>query len=232
MYRTVRCAAVSRPAGPLDAWTMARADPQRSQPAIRFATIKDPRRAAGPSHRADHGKTGAVSGRCRRLGVAMPAARRAGLPALGAGGTPSHTRSQNRERSRPIGGRIRPHLVRAASAGAATFDSRTAEEVGFEPTVPRSGTPVFETGPFNHSGTPPEHTRSRLTSQQNSPWRIHHGGFAPNRGRRDAEETERQEKEWALVLGGGRSRAIPGKARQRVARRGDGEAVGRPRRKR
>ena len=32
----------------------------------------------------------------------------------------------------------------------------SAEEVGFEPTVPRSGTPVFETGPFNHSGTPPD----------------------------------------------------------------------------
>lgn len=31
-----------------------------------------------------------------------------------------------------------------------------AEEVGFEPTVPETGTPVFETGPFNHSGTPPE----------------------------------------------------------------------------
>jgi hypothetical protein len=30
-----------------------------------------------------------------------------------------------------------------------------AEEVGFEPTVPRCGTPVFETGPINHSGTPP-----------------------------------------------------------------------------
>src|SRR5690606_4335902 len=30
-----------------------------------------------------------------------------------------------------------------------------AEEVGFEPTVPETGTPVFETGPFNHSGTPP-----------------------------------------------------------------------------
>src|SRR5262249_14254975 len=30
-----------------------------------------------------------------------------------------------------------------------------AEEVGFEPTVPQCGTPVFETGPFNHSGTPP-----------------------------------------------------------------------------
>ncbi len=27
--------------------------------------------------------------------------------------------------------------------------------MGFEPTVPRCGTPVFETGPFNHSGTPP-----------------------------------------------------------------------------
>ena len=31
-----------------------------------------------------------------------------------------------------------------------------AEEEGFEPSVPRCGTPVFETGPFNHSGTPPE----------------------------------------------------------------------------
>ena len=34
-----------------------------------------------------------------------------------------------------------------------------AEEVGFEPTVPRRGTPVFETGPFNHSGTPPRVAR-------------------------------------------------------------------------
>jgi integrase len=33
--------------------------------------------------------------------------------------------------------------------------SGVTEEVGFEPTVPRCGTPVFETGPFNHSGTPP-----------------------------------------------------------------------------
>ena len=47
----------------------------------------------------------------------------------------------------------------------------------------------------------------------------------PSRGRRDAEETERQEQERALVLVGGRSRAIPGEVRQRVARRGDGEAV-------
>ena len=30
-----------------------------------------------------------------------------------------------------------------------------AEEVGFEPTEPETGSPVFETGPFNHSGTPP-----------------------------------------------------------------------------
>lgn len=34
-----------------------------------------------------------------------------------------------------------------------------AEEVGFEPTVPETGTPVFETGPFNHSGTPPGYRR-------------------------------------------------------------------------
>src|SRR4051794_12869581 len=32
----------------------------------------------------------------------------------------------------------------------------SAEEEGFEPSVPRCGTPVFETGPFNHSGTPPK----------------------------------------------------------------------------
>jgi hypothetical protein len=35
------------------------------------------------------------------------------------------------------------------------FQDFLAEEVGFEPTVPGTGTPVFETGPFNHSGTPP-----------------------------------------------------------------------------
>ena len=32
---------------------------------------------------------------------------------------------------------------------------QTAEEVGFEPTEPETGSPVFETGPFDHSGTPP-----------------------------------------------------------------------------
>lgn len=30
-----------------------------------------------------------------------------------------------------------------------------AERVGFEPTVEKNPTPVFETGPFNHSGTFP-----------------------------------------------------------------------------
>ncbi len=30
-----------------------------------------------------------------------------------------------------------------------------AEEVGFEPTVPEKRTTVFETAPFNRSGTPP-----------------------------------------------------------------------------
>ena len=30
-----------------------------------------------------------------------------------------------------------------------------AEGVGFEPTVPQSSTPDFESGPFDHSGTLP-----------------------------------------------------------------------------
>ena len=30
-----------------------------------------------------------------------------------------------------------------------------AERVGFEPTVPRNGTPVFETDAFSHSATSP-----------------------------------------------------------------------------
>ncbi len=31
-----------------------------------------------------------------------------------------------------------------------------AEGEGFEPSVPHKGTTVFETAPFDHSGTPPE----------------------------------------------------------------------------
>lgn len=46
-----------------------------------------------------------------------------------------------------------------------------AEEEGFEPSVPGTGTPVFETGPFNHSGTPPDLERP--------PWL----GAAPERNR-------------------------------------------------
>ena len=42
-----------------------------------------------------------------------------------------------------------------------------AEEVGFEPTVPETGTPVFETGPFNHSGTPPSLPFTRLQFTKN-----------------------------------------------------------------
>ncbi len=33
-----------------------------------------------------------------------------------------------------------------------------AEEVGFEPTVGYKPTPVFKTGAFNHSATPPDPT--------------------------------------------------------------------------
>ena len=43
-------------------------------------------------------------------------------------------------------------LYRTLSSSIAT---ETAEEVGFEPTEPETGSPVFETGPFDHSGTPP-----------------------------------------------------------------------------
>ncbi len=39
-----------------------------------------------------------------------------------------------------------------------------AEEEGFEPSVPGTGTPVFETGPFNHSGTPPDNREKRPDS--------------------------------------------------------------------
>ena len=55
----------------------------------------------------------------------------------------------------------------------------SAEEVGFEPTVPRSGTPVFETGPFNHSGTPPGIGSQCLTTHKRPLWRLFYGGFAP-----------------------------------------------------
>src|SRR5690606_5723337 len=41
--------------------------------------------------------------------------------------------------------------------------SRDAEGVGFEPTVTTGATPVFETGPFNHSGTPPAGVRESTT---------------------------------------------------------------------
>src|SRR3954462_4683859 len=71
------------------------------------------------------------------------------------------------EGARPSGGRGARREVGGAWIGEkdrgtrlpksedAHTDHVPAEEVGFEPTVPRRGTPVFETGPFNHSGTPP-----------------------------------------------------------------------------
>src|SRR5690606_17214380 len=44
-----------------------------------------------------------------------------------------------------------------------------AEGVGFEPTVTTSATPVFETGPFNHSGTPPR-LHSLVQRRWRAPW--------------------------------------------------------------
>ena len=44
---------------------------------------------------------------------------------------------------------------------SAGFAGGKAEEVGFEPTEPRSGSTVFKTVPFNHSGTPPKGRAAR-----------------------------------------------------------------------
>ncbi len=38
---------------------------------------------------------------------------------------------------------------------ALTNNSYEAEKEGFEPSVAHDATPVFETGPINHSGTSP-----------------------------------------------------------------------------
>ncbi len=53
------------------------------------------------------------------------------------------------------------------TCGRVLSDTGEAEEEGFEPSVPRGGTPVFETGPFNHSGTPPQKI-GRLSSRSTS----------------------------------------------------------------
>ena len=52
------------------------------------------------------------------------------------------------------GKRAREHGVsRPSNLICAAF---MAERVGFEPTVPAKGTTVFETAPFDHSGTSPQ----------------------------------------------------------------------------
>ncbi len=44
-----------------------------------------------------------------------------------------------------------------------------AEEVGFEPTVPR-GTTVFKTAAFNHSATPPRKGRMKFNTDGQLRW--------------------------------------------------------------
>ena len=46
---------------------------------------------------------------------------------------------------------------------------RLAEGVGFEPTVP-FGTPVFKTGAFDHSATPPRELSRR--TRRRGPFRL------------------------------------------------------------
>ena len=43
------------------------------------------------------------------------------------------------------------------------YTLKTAERVGFEPTVPWKGTTVFETASLNRSDTSPQRTASRMT---------------------------------------------------------------------
>jgi hypothetical protein len=51
--------------------------------------------------------------------------------------------------------RRKPRQGRGFRLRRCPVEDLEAEEVGFEPTEPETGSPVFETGPFDHSGTPP-----------------------------------------------------------------------------
>ena len=54
-------------------------------------------------------------------------------------------------------------VVRLPRATAKPHGRKLAEGVGFEPTVPAKGTTVFETAPFDHSGTPPRGSAATAT---------------------------------------------------------------------
>ena len=56
-----------------------------------------------------------------------------------------------------------------------------AERVGFEPTVPTRGTTVFETVPFDHSGTSPSKRHQALSTgrQRTKQGDWHRIGTAP-----------------------------------------------------
>ena len=50
---------------------------------------------------------------------------------------------------------LKKRLVRPICSWRFAPPSFIAEGEGFEPSVTQGATPVFETDPFNHSGTPP-----------------------------------------------------------------------------
>jgi hypothetical protein len=71
---------------------------------------------------------------------------------------PPRSRARATRGRRPQVEGLEGRLLVYATLGGQWIVGLQAEEVGFEPTVPETGTPVFETGPFNHSGTPPRET--------------------------------------------------------------------------
>ena len=92
-------------------------------------------------------------------------------------------RATSGRRSGPVAGtghkRRKPHQRRGFQPRRRPIQDLAAEEVGFEPTVPRRGTPVFETGPFNHSGTPPGGSRRDLSDSLGS---VHRPSFLEESG--------------------------------------------------
>jgi hypothetical protein len=127
-------------------------------------------------------------GACRELLLCLPLGPLAQHPELGRTarrGLPSGWPGSVAERGSKIqrdGLRVRrgpgsftagqrgAHATRSDSAaraqsGERTFSSQGAERVGFEPTVAQRTTTVFETAPFNHSGTSPKSIIARPSSR-------------------------------------------------------------------
>ena len=76
-----------------------------------------------------------------------------------------------------------------------------AERVGFEPTVPETGTPDFESGAFDHSATSPEYWCAGV-SKRESLANVRFFRAIPNRSRQaiaDASCPVRQDARFASI---------------------------------